>query len=361
MSVAMKRMILAAAGYFTQDAPMQDGQNQQSKYLRWQPFRKWLLVALVLDMALWAGAFLWQMPDTRSPLKVAVGVWPSSETLTLARERNLLSTEQIRIVEMTWPSSAMRAMANRVIDAAVLSLDEVLRLREDGQDIAVLWVFDISTGADALVGRPPVGDLAGLKGKTVGVELPAAGMYLLEKALDEAGLQQSDLNVVPINLAESEQALAAGELDAVVTAEPYLSRARQGGAVVLFDSSKTGRDVCHVLVARRDSLEARKAAYIQLASAHFACQHLLRPGTDPVDMQSVYRREGLDEPMFEKAFAAMKPLSKEDNLLWMRGEAPVLIEVAKEVASFMVKRKLLAEMPSDYEWIDSSILEEALP
>lgn len=319
--------------------------------------RIWLALFLTGQAVLWAAIAIWDPPEVEGPLKVAVGLWPGSETLTIARERGLLTDDSIRIVEMTWSSAAMRAFGNRVVDAAVLSLDEVLRLRQNGQDVRIVMVMDISAGADALMALGAVSETAMLKGKRVGVELRTAGMYLLERALERVGMSVSDVEIIPLNLAETEAALLDGEVDAIVTSQPWQSRLLEAGASNLFDSSMIPQEVCRVLVIRGDVLESRRNELLRIVDAHFEILQDMASNLRPDEKEIIERREEMNWDAFVKARRLIVSPSRIEGLRMMQGSPSPFDEVAERVVEFMVKSQLLPFVPDRTNWIDTTFLE----
>ena len=103
----------------------------------------------------------------------------------------------------------------------------------------------------------------------------SAGQYLLGRALHEAGMSWQDVEMVPIIAPES--ALAFGELgvDAVATAEPWLTHLLKNGGTVLCDSSKFPGEMQRVLVVREDLVRKNAADLADLVNAHFETLPLL--------------------------------------------------------------------------------------
>ena len=154
------------------------------------------------------------------------------------------------------------------LDMAGLTLDEALTLVQEGIPIKVIWVLDISQGADALVARYGVAGLADLRGRKVGVEQTAVGAYMLNAALAKAGLRTTDITVVPLPLDEHLTAWRESQVDALVTFDPVLQVLRGEGAPVLFDSSAIPGEIVDVLVARTDALACCTQRISQLLAAH---------------------------------------------------------------------------------------------
>ncbi|HRX54637.1 MAG TPA: ABC transporter substrate-binding protein [Verrucomicrobiales bacterium] len=290
------------------------------------PLRRSLLFwgIVLVDGALWVAAFTWQPPEVHSAPILAVNVWPGTETFIVARNSGRIPNQTINFVEISWSSSAMRAFANHALDAAVLTLNEALQLRELGQSMKVLAVIDESVGADALVGKPGISRMADLKGRKVAVEMRSAGQYLLGRALHEAGMSWQDVEMVPIIAPES--ALAFGELgvDAVATAEPWLTHLLKNGGTVLCDSSKFPGEMQRVLVVREDLVRKNAADLADLVNAHFETLPL---HTQPAPVLKVLQqRETLTPVEWEAVFSKIRMVPRADQGKFLSGPGAQLKE-----------------------------------
>jgi NitT/TauT family transport system substrate-binding protein len=87
--------------------------------------------------------------------------------------------------------------------------------------------MDKSYGADGMAVRGNVAKIADLKGKTVAASAPGTAPYFtLAWFLKKNGLSVKDVNVVNLEPAAAAQAFIAGQNDAAMTYEPYLSAVR---------------------------------------------------------------------------------------------------------------------------------------
>lgn len=85
----------------------------------------------------------------------------------MARKQNQLPSS-VRLVEYASGAEVLSAFRNRSIDLAAVTLDEAISLAEHDASLRVGLVLDHSNGADALVARPDIRQLADLKGRSVG-------------------------------------------------------------------------------------------------------------------------------------------------------------------------------------------------
>lgn len=114
---------------------------------------------------------------------MGTNVWPGYEGFHYAEHLGYYDRRQIEV--LTFPSSveAMRAFRNGDLDLVAVTADESFQLIQDEQDPRIILVIDVSHGADAILARPGISHPGDLRGKRVGVEMNAVGVYMLSKGL----------------------------------------------------------------------------------------------------------------------------------------------------------------------------------
>ena len=207
-------------------------------------------------------------------LRVSYHPWIGYETLYLAQQFDWLP-RQVTVTRRDSASDSLAALREGRADAAALTLDEVIRAREDGMDVVVVLVFNVSAGADVVIAREGIEYIHQLRGKRIGVETSAVGALLLDRVLDAAGLLRSDVTVVELPPDQQRAAWRSGRVDAVVTYEPTASHIEGDGGVRLIDSRAFPDTVFDVLAVRRDRLDGCRGTLRELIAAHFrALDHL---------------------------------------------------------------------------------------
>ena len=273
-----------------------------------------------------------------TPLHIATNVWPGYEPLYLARSLGYYNESTIRFHEMTTSSDVLKAFRNRAIDVAALTLDEALLLLQDGINVKIVFVTDISNGADVIVARPAIKGIRDLKGKRVGVESLALGAYVLSRALSKAGLTPGDVTIVPLSVQEHEQAYTAGKIDAVVTFEPAKTKIIAQGGRCIFDSSEIPNEIIDVIVVRTDLLTSKSGQLKALEEGWFRALDYLK--NNPADAaQRMGRREGITAVEFTDALKNLNIPDKNENKRLLSGE---LLTPAKRLADVMLREKLLS-------------------
>ena len=201
-------------------------------------------------------------------LKVGVNQWPGYEPIVLARDLGYLPQKQVKLVELPSNTESIALLRAGRLDAAALTLDEALNVINLGTELTVVLVFDFSNGADVLMAKPSLKNLADMRHHRVGVETTGVGALLFHAALNQAKLENDDVQVVYVPADEQEAAYTSGQVDAVVTFEPIKSRLKQHGAHVLFDSSEVPDLIVDVLVVRTDQLDKQSENIFQLVQAY---------------------------------------------------------------------------------------------
>jgi len=91
-----------------------------------------------------------------------------------------------------------------------------------------LFQMDKSYGADGMVVRNDIASIKDVKGKKVAASAPGTAPYFtLSWFLKKNGLSVKDVSLVTLEPAAAAQAFIAGQNDAAMTYEPYLSAVRE--------------------------------------------------------------------------------------------------------------------------------------
>lgn len=127
------------------------------------------------------------------------------------------------------------AVASGRIDSTEALVSSALRFQASDIPLKVVLFQDVSTKADAVMAAPGIDSVADLEGKSVGFEEGGGHEMLLRLVLKKAGLSIDDIDAVPLDAATAGAALLAGQVDAAVTYEPYVSQTlqKEPGATVI--------------------------------------------------------------------------------------------------------------------------------
>ena len=277
------------------------------------------------------------------PLRVGTNVWAGYELLYLARERGLYD-ENVKLVELSSASDVMEALRRGDLEAGGLTLDETMTLIEEGIDLVVVLVFDVSAGADVVMASPEVKDLSDLRGRRIAVETTALGALMLEALLAKSGLTIDDVRVRHLALREHLDAYRRGEIDASITFAPYDSALAAEGAIRRFDSREIPGKILDVLVIRRDVLEQQDPQIRQLVDGYFQARRLLE--THPAaSLEIINRRLKLPESELAHAYDGIHLPSAHDMRTMLSGDPSPLQTTAQSLTRLMRTRNLLPGDP----------------
>jgi NitT/TauT family transport system substrate-binding protein len=220
----------------------------------------------VVCLALLIGAC--EQPQT--PIRLGTNVWPGYEPLYLAQAIGQLDREKIRLIGYPSASEVIKAFRNHSLDAASLTLDEALLLIDSGLPIKIILVHDVSHGADVILARPQIEHVSALRGARVAVESSALGAYVITRALQKNHLALDAVQIKHLDVNQHEAAYQAGDVDAVVTFEPFNTRLKSLGAREIFTSREIPGEIVDVLVVHEDIHKSRLNDLKHLTRGWFA-------------------------------------------------------------------------------------------
>lgn len=301
-----------------------------------------LLFSCVL-MGLWACT-----PQPVRPLKLGLNAWVGYDPLVLARDQGLLDAQLVKVVELSSSTETLRHFRNGLLDAAALTLDEALRLADEGQDVKVVVVMSTSSGADVVLADPAIRRLEQLQGMAIAVEGSTVGAVMLQRLLAAAKLSPAQVTVINLEASQHLAALRDGRVSAAVSYEPLAGALRTAGYRPIFDSSQILGDIADVLVVRGAALRERPhqvralVAGWQRGMRAFqlepqAAAQVLAPGVD------------LDPQAYIQTLNGLRFLDPAQSLALLEGAPPQLGQDAQGLSLTLQALGLIRETP---DWGD---------
>ncbi|MGB5840792.1 MAG: ABC transporter substrate-binding protein [Brucella anthropi] len=154
--------------------------------------------------------------------------WTGFAPLTLAKEAGIFKKNGLDVTLTKIPQASRHlALASGDIQCAATTVETWIVWNAAGVKTKQIFQMDKSYGADGIAVRADVNSFADLKGKTVAASAPGTSPYfLLAFMLAKNGMTTKDVKVVNMEPGPAAQAFVAGQNDAAMTYEPYLSTVR---------------------------------------------------------------------------------------------------------------------------------------
>ncbi|KTS38976.1 ABC transporter permease [Methylobacterium indicum] len=185
------------------------------------------------------GAVALAWPAVAQETKVTVGLsgWTGFAPLTLAKEAGIFKKNGLDVSLKKIPQASRHlAIRSGDVQCAATTVETWVVWNANGVPTKQIFQLDKSYGADGLAVRNDVSSVKDLKGKTVAASVPGTAPYFgLAWILKANGLSLKDVKVVNLEPGPAAQAFIAGQNDAAMTYEPYLSSVRaapQSGKII---------------------------------------------------------------------------------------------------------------------------------
>jgi NitT/TauT family transport system substrate-binding protein len=222
---------------------------------------------------------------------------------------------------------------------------------------------DYSNGNDMVVAQPKIKNVAGLKGKKVGVEVGFISHLMLINALKSAGLTDKDVELVNVPTDQTPQTLKAGDVSAIVAWQPNSGQALKEvpGSKAIFTSANVPGLIYDALYVSPKSLKERRADWLKVAKVWFRIADFLKKPENVDEAAKIMAaRVGLSADDY-------KPLMKGTHFLDLAGNVETykkgdsLMSIygsSKTVDQFQTENKIYKEPVSYEQYLDPSLVEE---
>jgi NitT/TauT family transport system substrate-binding protein len=179
------------------------------------------------------------LPAQAQETKLSIGIsgWTGFAPLTLAKEAGIFKKNGLDVTIRKIPQASRHlAIQSGDIQCAATTVETWVVWNANGVPTKQIFQLDKSYGADGMAVRNDVAKIADLKGKSVAASAPGTAPYFtLAWFLKKNGLSVKDVRVVNLEPGPAAQAFIAGQNDAAMTYEPFLSAVRnapQAGKII---------------------------------------------------------------------------------------------------------------------------------
>ena len=247
------------------------------------------------------------------------------------------------------------ALAAGRIQGMSTTVDTHVMSAASGMDISIVLALDTSDGGDGLSALKDIPDIPSLKGHSVALDTSGGASYFwFQYLLQQEGMTLDDVQVVNMSSGDAGAAFVAGEVDAAVTWEPWLSKAKEtDNGSVLIDSSETPGIIVDALALDKDFAAEYPGTVKAIVEGWYDALAYME--SDPDDAYKIMMEYTGDETPedLQASMEEVKFYDKEGNASYYDGE---IQDVAKMAADLWLDTGLIDAEPDLDSLIDGSFI-----
>ena len=282
------------------------GKRVRNKAQRWRSLSGFFFLALFMILTVNACS-LGHTPELQ-PLKIGITTWPGFDVVRYAKTADLFKKHglEVELLQFENQQDSARAVIRGSLDAAFVSLWDVVQVDPGNDKPAVIMVTNISHGADGIVTQPSIKSVEALRGKRVGAKLGTVNHLILLEALKLHRIKPAEVTIEDVSNESAVELMAKGELDGAVIWEPLLSdTAKKTKGNIVYTTKEIDSLVIDTLVSRSTTVTAKKAEFTRFVSTWLDVMRAVDLQPKAV-YEQVAQQMGQNGASFGKDYAGLK-------------------------------------------------------
>ena len=255
---------------------------------------------------------------------------------------------EIQVVPFESPTDGKNAVVTGTVDFGIYGLAAATLGAANGEPVVVIGAA--CNRGMAVVARKdsPIASIKDLKGKQVGIWPGSTQEVVLLDRLSAEGLTIKDISPVRLSFSDMAPALARGDIDAYVGAEPGpgISLANGVGKIVEYPYSTPTGSLNMVLSTRRELIQRDPELIRMLLRIHRRSSEYATSNRDAFVAMAT-QKLGQQKPSIEKAAPNVE-------LTWNIDE--VFLQRARYYGTQMLAKKQIRQLPDYKTFIDPSFV-----
>ena len=227
---------------------------------------------------------------------------------------------------------------------------EAVSLITRGKDFRIIQVADTSLGGDGILARNSITDISDFKGKKVGVDLGGVSHFFLLQVLEEAGLNEADIELTNLPAEAAAAAYQAGRIDVAVTFSPFLKQTNeaQSDGRIIYDTSKMPTAIVDVYMFDAEFVQQQPDAAQAYVNGIFKAREFFETNKDEA-LEICSKWLDLDPETIETELQGVSLVSPKDNVT-MLGD-PIsdryLLQHMMDLGAFLAAQGQISQAPSE--------------
>lgn len=299
-----------------------------------------------------------------APKKIKIGLspWPGWYVWYLVQDKGFFKKHNVDVDLVWFPvySDSLQAMNTGKIDGNSQALSDTLAPLSKGIDQRIVLVNDNSAGGDGIVVKPQYKSIKDLKGKKVVTELGTLEHLLLLTALEKNGMTEKDVDFSNMTVNDAGPAFIAGNLDAAVLWEPFLSKAiAEGKGVKIFSSKETPGLIPDLLVMNGNVVDTRKEDVKNIIAAWYdALEYWKNNPEESITIMAKHADTSVAE--YKQLVEGTKIFTVDDNInaFEKKEDLTYLGYSGKKMGDFLKGLNMLDKVPDLEKSFDPSFVKE---
>ncbi|MEX0158664.1 MULTISPECIES: ABC transporter substrate-binding protein [unclassified Microbacterium] len=293
-----------------------------------------------------------------TPFRLATSTWVGFGPWYIAEKNGYFDDHDVNVEITNFDDygAELAAISSGQVDGANLATNAWLQQLSQGVDLELVMMEDRSTTADAVIGGPGITSLDDLVGKTVAYETGTTSELLYLAAIEAAGIDPAEIAHVELHADQAGSALIAGQVNAAVTYEPYISTAlaQDSGATVVYSADEIPGIISDGLVVDPDYAAANPGTVSGMTAAWNDAVEFLTDNPDE-GRQIIADALGAQADDLDSAFEGVSYYTVADSAKALSGE--FVTETIPSIAESMRKAGLIESVPDFGSFVSTDFVE----
>jgi len=306
-----------------------------------------LIILLIIPFLMSFSVGCEKKPKEQKPFNIAIASWVGFAPFYIADEKGFFKEEGLnaKVLKIEDQGARRSAFNSGQIQGMVDTLDSFANGVPQGLRGTMILKIDDSFGGDGIVVKKNINSIRDLKGKTVAYTQGLPPQFFLLYLLRKEGLTSKDINSLYMDAGDAGAAFVAGKVDAAVTWEPWLSKAKETkhGKLLLTSKDFPGL-IMDIFIVNNDIVESRKEDIKKVLRAWF--KSLKYISEQPNDAGAIMAKNlGLKPEEVLGMLEGLKFASYEDNLNYfgVKGEKNSFVETFNAASEIWKEEGLITK------------------